>query len=135
MEKEQQLIMHSKGKMASFGFGSFSREFLAMAFNTFGFYFYEAEIGLNGFLVGIGYVVFALYNMFNDPLIGYLTNKPFKFTKKWGRRFPWIMLGGLPWGLSYILIFFPPEVDPNTGAWILFLWLIFFRRIFFIFSS
>lgn len=135
MEKEQQLIMHSKGKMASFGFGSFSREFLAMAFNTFGFYFYEGEIGLNGFLVGIGYVIFALYNMFNDPLIGYLTNKPFKFTKKWGRRFPWIMLGGLPWGLSYILIFFPPEVDPNTGAWILFLWLIFTTCLFDTFHS
>jgi hypothetical protein len=51
MEKEQQLIMHSKGKMASFGFGSFSREFLAMAFGTFVFYFYEGEIGLNSFLV------------------------------------------------------------------------------------
>jgi len=133
--EENQVVIHSKGKMVSFGFGSFSREFLAMAFNTLGFYFYEAEVGLNGFLVGIGYVIFALYNMFNDPLIGYLTNKPFKFTKKWGRRFPWILLGALPWGLSYALVFLPPDVDPNSGAWILFIWLIFSTFLFDTFHS
>ena len=73
--------------------------------------------------------------MFNDPLVGYLTNKPFKFTKKWGRRFPWILLGGLPWGFTYMLIFTPPTYDAVGGAWILFAWLLFTTCLFDTFHS
>ena len=124
MEKDALEIKHSKIGMASYGFNSFSREFLRIAFTTFGFFFYESEIGLNVWLIFIAYTIFAIYNMFNDPLIGYLTNRPFRWTRKWGRRFPWIILGGLPWGFTYMLIFTPPTYDAVGGAWILFIWLL-----------
>jgi GPH family glycoside/pentoside/hexuronide:cation symporter len=123
MEKTSK-IEHGKGNMISFGFASMSREFVQIAFGTYVFFYYEAEIGLNVWLIGIGLIIFAIYNAINDPLIGYLTNKPFKFTKKWGRRFPLIMLGGIPMGFSYFLVFAPPTTNPNTGALILFGWLI-----------
>ncbi|TFG03810.1 MAG: MFS transporter [Promethearchaeota archaeon] len=116
---------HATSNMASYGFASMSREFVQIAFGTYVFFYYEAEIGLNVWLIGIGLIIFAIYNAINDPLIGYLTNRPFKFTKKWGRRFPLIMLGGLPMGFSYFLVFAPPTTDPNTGALVLFGWLIF----------
>lgn len=83
----------------------------------------------------MGYVLFAIYNMFNDPLIGYLTNRPFKFTKKWGRRFPWILIGGFPIGFSYVMIFLPPTTDAVGGAWILFGWLLFTTCLFDTFHS
>ena len=117
-------VRHSKLNMASYGFGNFMNEFVQMAFGTFAFYFYEIEIGLNVWLIGLGFLFYAVYNGVNDPLVGYLTNRPFKFTKKWGRRFPWILIGGIPFIISYILIFTPPAVNPDSGAWILFLWLI-----------
>jgi GPH family glycoside/pentoside/hexuronide:cation symporter len=106
-----------------------------MAFMAFGFFFYETEIGLNVWYVGLGFIVFAIWNAINDPLVGYLTDRPFKFTKKWGRRFPWIMLGGTLWVLSYILIFIPPNVNPQSGAWILFLWLVFATCLYDTFAS
>ncbi|TFG13415.1 MAG: MFS transporter, partial [Promethearchaeota archaeon] len=84
---------------------------------------------------GLGLVIFAVYNAINDPLIGYLTNRPFKFTKKWGRRLPWILMGGIPFGFSYFLVFTPPQVDPGTGAWILFGWLVFTTCLFDTFHS
>ncbi len=124
MEESSIDIKHSMGNMASYGFGSMSREFLGMAFNTFVFFFYESQIGLNVWLIGIGLTIFSIYNAINDPLVGYLTNRPFKFTKKWGRRFPWILIGGIPMGACYFLLFSPPQVDPQADAWILFLWLI-----------
>ena len=117
-------IKHSKGSMASYGCAKAMNEFFNMAFMAFGFFFYETEIGLNVLLVGLGFVVFAIWNAINDPLVGYLTDRPFKFTKKWGRRFPWIMIGGALWISSYILIFIPPNVDPKSGAWIIFAWLV-----------
>ncbi len=120
-------IRHSKLNMASFGFGSLSREFLLMAFNTFVFFFYESEVGLNIWYISTALTIFAIYNAINDPLFGYLTNRPFKFTRKWGRRFPWILIGGIPLGICYFLLFSPPRVNPQTetGAWTLFFWLIF----------
>ncbi len=135
MEKTEKELSHGKLGMVSYGFNSLSRELLRMAFTAWGFFFYESEIGLNVWLIGLAYVIFAIYNMFNDPFIGYLTNKPFKFTKKWGRRFPWILIGGLPWGLTYILIFLPPTTDPVSGAWILFFWLLFTTCLFDTFHS
>jgi GPH family glycoside/pentoside/hexuronide:cation symporter len=128
-------IKHSKIGMVSYGFNSFSREFLRIAFTTFGFFFYESELGLDVWLIFLAYFIFAVYNMFNDPLVGYLTNKPFKFTKKWGRRFPWILVGGLPWGFTYMLIFTPPTYDAVGGAWILFAWLLFTTCLFDTFHS
>jgi len=135
MEKDVLDIKHSKLGMASYGFNSFSREMLRIAFTTFGFFFYESELGLNVWLIFLAYLIFAIYNMFNDPLVGYLTNRPFKFTKKWGRRFPWILLGGLPWGFTYMLIFTPPTYDAVGGAWILFAWLLFTTCLFDTFHS
>ncbi len=135
MEKDELVIKHSKMGMVSYGFNSFSRELLRIAFTTYCFFFYESELGLNVWLIFLAYFIFAIYNMFNDPLIGYLTNKTFKFTKKWGRRFPWILLGGLPWGFTYILIFTPPTYDAVSGAWILFAWLLFTTCLFDTFHS
>lgn len=50
-----------------------------------------------------------MYNAFNDPLIGYITEKKTtRFTIKYGRRFPWIFIGSLLWIFSFILIFTIP---------------------------
>jgi len=135
MAQDEINIKHSKKGMVSYGFNSFSRELLRIAFTSFGFFFYESELGLDVWLIFLAYTIFAVYNMFNDPLVGFLTNKPFKFTKKWGRRFPWILVGGLPWGFTYMLIFMPPTYDAVGGAWILFAWLLFTTCLFDTFHS
>ncbi len=131
MSNEIGEIRHSKKNMASYGFGNFMNEFVAMAFGTYAFYFYERELGLNVILVMVGFFIYAIYNAINDPLVGYLTNKPFKFTKKWGRRFPWILIGGVPFIVSYLFIFTPPSLD----QWLLFGWLVFATCLYDTFAS
>ena len=42
----------SKKVMISYGFGRASKQFVVMAFNGFGFFFYVAEVGLNIWLGG-----------------------------------------------------------------------------------
>ena len=137
MENNEIKISHSKANMVSYSFGTFLNEFVMMAFFAFTFFFYESEIGLDVWLVAFGYILFAIWNAVNDPIVGYLTDKPFKFTKKWGRRFPWLMLGGFPWAISYILVFMPPAVDPNTqqGALILVVWFVISMCLFDTFAS
>ena len=73
--------------------------------------------------------------MVNDPFIGYLTNRPFKFTKKYGRRFPWLLIGGIPLCASYIIVFMPPVTDATSGALILFIWMLFTMCLFDTFHS
>jgi GPH family glycoside/pentoside/hexuronide:cation symporter len=133
---EETEIVHSGLNMASYGFAKFLSEFIEMAFTTWGFIFYEVTLKLDPLLVGLGYALFAVWNAINDPLLGYLTNRPFKFTRKWGRRFPWILIGGIPYILCYILIFTPPMIsDPVFEPWILFGWLLFATCLFDTFNS
>jgi len=135
MGEDELEIRHSKLNMASYGSGSLAREFINMAFTATVFFYYEAVVGLDVWIITLGIFIFAIYNMVNDPFIGYLTNRPFKFTKKIGRRFPWLLLGGIPLCASYIIVFMPPVTDPASGAWILFAWLLFTMCLFDTFHS
>ncbi len=69
-------------------------------------------------------VIFAIWNAVNDPLVGYITDRTFKFTKKWGKHFPWILFSGIPIFITYILLFSPPNIDPKENVLVLFLWLV-----------
>ncbi len=135
MEKETIEIKHSKKSMLSYGFGKFITEFFNMCFGAYVFFFYERVIGLNVWFTSTGFIIFAVWNAFNDPLVGYLTDRPFKFTKKRGRRLPWVLIGGIPWILSYLLIFTPPVVDPVDGALILFAWIVIMTCLYDTFAS
>ncbi len=128
-------IKHSKKSMVSYGFGCFINEFFVMCFGAYVFFYYETEIGLNVWFTATGFIIFAIWNGVNDPLVGYLTNRPFKFTKKWGRRLPWILIGGVPWIFSYLLLYMPPAVDPQEGAWIIFAWLVIMTCLYDTFAS
>ncbi|GAH62793.1 unnamed protein product, partial [marine sediment metagenome] len=81
MENETVEIKHSKKGMVSYGFGCYVSEFFVMCFGTYVFFYYETEIGLNVWLTSLGFIIFAIWNAVNDPLIGFLTDRPFKFTK------------------------------------------------------
>ena len=132
---ESTAIEHSNLNMASYGFGKFLTEFMEMAFTVWLYFFYVRTIGVDSLIIGLAVVVYAIWNAVNDPLVGYLTNRPFKFTRKWGRRFPWIMIGGVAYILSYVLVFTPPDIDPQSGAWIFFIWFIASTAIFDTFNS
>jgi GPH family glycoside/pentoside/hexuronide:cation symporter len=108
----------------SVGFGQMLIEFLLAVFGTRVYDYYENEIGLASGIIAAAFIFYAIWNMFNDPLVGYLTDKPRTFWQKYGKRFLWIVLGGFFWALSFILLFAVPDVNPNTDALFLFFWLL-----------
>ncbi len=99
----------STKKMISYSFGYLIGSAIGGAFLTAVFYYYEVEVGMNVALLGLAIFIYGLYNMFNNPLFGYLTDKPFRWTKKWGMRFPWIMIGIFPTIILYYFLFAIPE--------------------------
>lgn len=88
------------------------------------FWYYEVELLLPVLFVGIAYIIFGIWDAFNDPLIGYLSDKPNKLTKRYGRRFPWIVAFGIPTMLSLILLFASPIANAKSNPWPVFIWLL-----------
>jgi GPH family glycoside/pentoside/hexuronide:cation symporter len=115
------LVLHSKKIHASYGATEIVTHLLDMVLVGIVIFFYEAEVGLNIWLVSLAYIIYLIWDAFNDPLVGYMTDRPFKFTEKWGRRFPWMMLSYIPWLISFVLIFAPPS---SGNQWVLFGWLL-----------
>ena len=116
---------HSLRERTSYGVGKFQAEFFTGAFAALVFIYFETEVGLKGWLTALGIVIYSLWNAINDPVIGYLTEKPTPLARKLGRRFPWIIFGSFIWVFSFILIFSVPQklVEQNI-QWALFLWMV-----------
>lgn len=112
------------GIFVSVGFGQLMIEFFGSAYGSRIFDFYENEVKLDTLLITIAMVIYAIWNMVNDPIVGYLADKPRKFWKRWGKRTPWILGGGFPWALGFILLFAVPNFDPDGDKAILFIWLL-----------
>lgn len=111
----------SMKKMISYSFGWLFVFFMGGFFNTIVFYYYEVELGLPIVLLGLAFVIFAVWNMINDPLIGYLTDRKFRWSKKWGFRAPWMMIAIFPYLLCWWLIFAVPDsIVENSDPWPLF---------------
>ncbi len=111
------------GVMSSYGVGKFLAEFFTGAFGALVFFYFEIEIGLKTWMVTLALIIYSLWNAINDPVIGFLTEKPTRLSQKLGRRFPWIIFGALIWAFSFVLIFYVPQsIRGNNGA--VFAWLV-----------
>lgn len=76
------------------------------AFTFLVFTFYYTIVGLNVDWITMGFVVWSVWNAFNDPLQGWLSDRTHT---KWGRRFPYIAAAFVPLGLVMVFIFLPPQ--------------------------
>jgi glycoside/pentoside/hexuronide:cation symporter, GPH family len=56
-----------------------------------------------------------VWDAINDPLVGMLSDR----TKtRWGRRYPWIVLTAIPFGIAYFLIWIVPGFEsPSLQFW------------------
>ena len=95
--------------LISFGFGQFMIVFLETVFNSRIYDFYENEIGLESEIILIAMILYAIWNMFNDPIIGFISDKPRKWWGRFGKRMPWMIGSGLPWAFFFIVLFLVPE--------------------------
>lgn len=117
---------YSKKNIASYNMAYFGSSVGFSFLLSYGLYFYEVEIGLPILFFAIAYTIYGIWDAFNDPLVGFLSDKTYFFTKKWGRRFPWIIIGSIPVTILMFFVFAPPDIDPVENAVLITLWLIFF---------
>ncbi len=111
---------HSKSVYISYGIGGFVDNFFIAAFSVRIIDYYENELLLAIFWVSLAFLLYGVWNMVNDPLIGWITDKKFGFTERWGRRYPFFIIGAVSFVWIYLFIFTVPFSD-QIG---MFLWLL-----------
>ena len=117
---------HSNLTRVSYGFYSFFQTFLGTVFGSWTFFFYETAVGLKTSLIITALVIYTIWDAINDPLLSYLTDRNTKLTKRWGRRFPWVIITMPFVCLILFLLFIPPDVaNVDTNPWPVFFWLLF----------
>lgn len=66
--------------------------------------FYTTKLGMNPELQGIVWLIFAIWNAVNDPLIGILEEKT---QSKLGRRIPYLRYGSILYAILFVLVWVP----------------------------
>ncbi|HEY0088040.1 MAG TPA: MFS transporter [Candidatus Lokiarchaeia archaeon] len=91
---------------SKFAFGGLSGTIAllsGMAFSAITFY-YNVKLGLSAGLLGIGWLIFAIWNALSNLLFGFIEDKT---KSKYGRRIPYLRFGAPLFGILFILCWFP----------------------------
>ncbi|MGL5083393.1 MAG: MFS transporter [Microcoleaceae cyanobacterium] len=69
--------------------------------------------GMPAGLAGSVYLVGKISDAVNDPIIGVMSDRT---VHPWGRRYPWMVFGAIPFGI----FFFLQWIVPSSNLWVLF---------------
>jgi len=82
-------------------------------------FFYQVKLGADAGLLAIGWLIFAIWNTLNDPIVSYFVDNT---RTKIGRRIPYIRYGSIFYGLAFIFCWFPiSPLNNEIGLFINFL--------------
>jgi GPH family glycoside/pentoside/hexuronide:cation symporter len=95
----------STGQKWAFSLGNGVEWFINSAFNLWVFTFFFSAVKLGIGYIMTAYIIWTIWNAFNDPLIGYISDRTHT---RFGRRRIFIMIGFIPVLALEILIWIPP---------------------------
>lgn len=75
------------------------------AFSAYVLFYYVDVKHLNATWAANVMTVYAFYNAFNNPLMGYISDRT---RSRWGRRLPYILFGTGPLALCFLLVWLAP---------------------------
>lgn len=99
-----------------FGLGDWGTSAAATARNVFWFVFLTNVVGLGAGLAGGIWLVGRLWDAINDPLVGSLSDR---LHSRWGRRRPFLLIGSIPFALTFFLMFVVPPFE-STAALVIY---------------
>jgi Na+/melibiose symporter-like transporter len=111
---------------AIFGLSAIMDQGTYQLFTYLVFTFYFSVVGLSMLELWVGFSIWTLWNMFNDPLFGGLSDRTrFNFTQRFGKRRFYITLVFIPVGLMMIFLFTPPFNSQVDFLYFLFIIILF----------
>ncbi|MBD0267590.1 MAG: MFS transporter [Cyanobacteria bacterium Co-bin8] len=76
--------------------------------------FLTSAAGLDPLIAGTVLLIGKVWDAVNDPMVGYLSDR---IHTRWGRRYPWMFLGALPFGLTFFLMWLVPDLGQTGKFW------------------
>lgn len=80
------------------------------------FTFYSVVLGVNVSIVTIVFIIWSIFNAFNDPVLGAWSDRTKTKKLGGGRRRPWIIGSILPLAIVMVLLFTVPRVNDAVTA-------------------
>ena len=96
-----------------YSFGAVATALSYQAFSTYIIFFYVDTLRLKAGLAALAMLIYGVWNAVNDPIAGFISDST---RTKWGRRIPYILLGSIPFGIIYFLLWTPPFSAGNMAA-------------------
>ena len=124
-DSNSQVKRYPKRIIASFQLGNFIGLMMSQLYAQQLPFYYQSHLNLDISLYVIANLIYMLFNMFNDPVLGYLSDRSKRLTSRWGKRFPFIIMGGIPYCFMVIFLFMAPTIS-QVGHIGVFFWMLFF---------
>jgi GPH family glycoside/pentoside/hexuronide:cation symporter len=112
---------YSFKKAVKYSTGQIADQAAYQTFTFLVFTFYFAVVQINIGLITLGFIIWAVWNSLNDPMLGYLSDRTHT---RFGRRLPYIMIAIIPLGIIIFLLFtpiMPIGVDNQIGNFVYFM--------------
>lgn len=109
LKTSQALTLKTK---LTYGIGEMSNEIPGSILVFFLLYFLTNVAGLNPGTAGSVLLIAKIWDAVNDPFIGWLSDRT---VSRWGRRYPWMLLGAIPLGISFCLLWWVPPLVSQGG--------------------
>jgi glycoside/pentoside/hexuronide:cation symporter, GPH family len=98
------------GTKMAFGAGDLGTAITAMIGISYLSPFLTDVAGLTPGLAGRTQLIGKVWDAINDPMVGVLSDRT---SSKWGRRYPWMIWGAVPFGLCFFLNWIVPHFSDN----------------------
>lgn len=104
----------------AYGAGDLGPAITANILSFFLLIFFTNVAGMNAGLAGTVLLISKIWDAVNDPIVGVLSDRT--QSTRWGRRYPWMLYGAIPFGITFFLQWIVPRFseDATTNQWGLF---------------
>jgi len=92
------------------------------------FFFLSSVVGLSPATAGTILLIGTIWDGVNDPLIGMLSDR---IHTRWGRRRPFLLVGAIPFGLGFLLMFLVPPFRSTQALAIYYTFAVIFHDTFY----
>lgn len=105
------------GTKIRYGFGELGLNMKNEVVNRYLMFFYADTLHVSPTAVGAMMLLGKAWDAFTDPAMGYVSDTT---RSRWGRRRPYVLIGAIPMGFCFYLLFSPPDwLSHNQLLWYL----------------
>jgi glycoside/pentoside/hexuronide:cation symporter, GPH family len=97
----------------AYGAGDLGPAITANILAFFLLFFFTNVAGMNAALAGSVLMIGKIWDAVNDPIVGVLSDRT--RSARWGRRYPWMLYGAIPFGITFFLQWIVPQFSPNEA--------------------